>query len=74
MIEKKMGIVYTAKKLRKIIEADGWYIVRQDGSHAQFKHPVKKNLTTIPIHDKDMKKGTAMGVLKQVGIKKGREV
>ena len=64
-----MGKVYSAKKLRKMIEADGWYIVRQDGSHAQFKHPVKRNLTTLPIHDKDMKKGTAASVLRQAGLK-----
>jgi predicted RNA binding protein YcfA (HicA-like mRNA interferase family) len=65
----KMGKVYTAKKLRKMLEADGWYFVRQDGSHAQFKHSHKKNLTTIPIHDKDMKKGTAASILRQTGLK-----
>ena len=31
----------------KIIENDGWYIVRQRGSHKQFKHQVKKGLVTI---------------------------
>lgn len=65
----EMGKVYTAKILRKMIEADGWFFVRQEGSHAQFKHPVKKSLTTIPIHDKDMKKGTAASVLRQAGLK-----
>jgi len=68
-----MGKVYTVKQLRKIIEADGWYLNRQEGSHAQYKHPVKKNLTTLPIHDKDMKKGTAASVLRQAGIKNNRE-
>jgi len=64
-----MGKVYTVKQLKKMIEADGWYLVRQEGSHAQFKHPVKKNLTTLPIHDKDIKKGTAANILRQAGIK-----
>jgi len=41
------------------------------GSHAQFKHPTKKNLTTVPLHDKDMKKGTAANVLRQAGLKEG---
>jgi len=68
-IIKEMGKVYTAKKLRKMIEADGWYFVRQEGSHVQFKHPVKTNLTTIPIHDKDIKKGTAASALRQAGLK-----
>jgi len=66
-----MGKVYTAKEIRRIVEADGWYFVRQKGSHAQFKHPTKKNLTTVPLHDKDMKKGTAANVLRQAGLKKG---
>jgi predicted RNA binding protein YcfA (HicA-like mRNA interferase family) len=64
-----MGKVYTAKELRKMIEADGWYFVRQEGSHAQFKHPIKKKLTTIPLHDKDIKKGTAASVLRQAELK-----
>ena len=68
-----MGKVYTAKELRKMLEADGWYFVRQKGSHAQFKHPIKKNLTTIPIHDKDMKKGTAASVLRQAELKEESE-
>ena len=68
-----MGKVYTAKQLRKMIEADGWYMVRQEGSHVQFKHPVKKNLTTLPIHDKDIKKGTAASVLRQAGLKSESE-
>jgi len=57
-----------------MLENDGWYIVRQEGSHAQFKHPSKKNLTTLPIHDKDMKKGTAASVLRQAGLKGENDV
>jgi predicted RNA binding protein YcfA (HicA-like mRNA interferase family) len=65
-----MGKVYSANELRKLIEADGWFFVRQSGtSHAQFKHPTKHGLVTIPIHDKDMKKGTSVNVLRQAGLK-----
>lgn len=31
----------------KRIEADGWYLVRTEGSHRQFKHPTKKGRTTV---------------------------
>jgi hypothetical protein len=37
--------------------------------HAQFKHPIKRGLVTIPIHDKDMKKGSSANVLRQAGLK-----
>ena len=68
---KEMGKVYWAKELRKMVESDGWFFVRQSGtSHVQFKHPTKRGLVTIPIHDKDMKKGTSGSVLRQAGLKK----
>lgn len=38
------------KEIIKIIEMDGWYEVRQKGSHRQYKHPVKSGLVTVPVH------------------------
>ena len=35
------------KAIIQLIEKDGWYQVRQKGSHRQFKHPTKKGLVTI---------------------------
>ena len=64
-----MGIVFTCKKLIKLIEKDGWIAVRQDGSHCHFKHPVKNGIVTIPVHNKDIKKGTANNILRQAGLK-----
>jgi predicted RNA binding protein YcfA (HicA-like mRNA interferase family) len=37
-------------KLRDVIqriEADGWAKVSQEGSHRQYKHPVKKGRVTV---------------------------
>jgi len=64
-----MGKVYKVKEIRKMIEADGWYLFNQDGSHAQFKHPTKPGKTTIPMHNLDLNKKTANSILKQAGIK-----
>ena len=33
---------YTVKEVLRMLEADGWYIVAQKGSHRQYKHPTKK--------------------------------
>ena len=54
----------------KIIENDGWYIVRQKGSHKQFKHPVKKGLINISVHkmSDDIAKGTLNSILKQAQL------
>ena len=40
----------TFKDLIKIIEKDGWILVNQNGSHRQYKHPVKKGRVTIAPH------------------------
>jgi predicted RNA binding protein YcfA (HicA-like mRNA interferase family) len=54
----------------KMIEADGWYFVVQEGSHRQYKHAVKKGRVTISGHPgKQMPKGLLNSVLKQAGLK-----
>jgi len=64
-----VGKVYKARELQKIIEADGWYFVNQESSHAQFKHPTKKGKVTIPLHNLDINKKTAASILRQAKLK-----
>ena len=51
----------------KIIENDGWFLVRQKGSHRQYKHKIKKGLVTIASHklSDDIAIGTLNSILKQ---------
>jgi len=55
----------------KIIEKDGWFLVRQKGSHRQYKHKVKKGLVTIASHklSDDIAIGTLNSILKQAELK-----
>ncbi|MFQ6137421.1 MAG: type II toxin-antitoxin system HicA family toxin [Candidatus Hydrothermarchaeales archaeon] len=54
----------------KIIEADGWFLVRTKGGHRQYKHPVKSGLVTISGNLNDeVAKGTFNSVFKQAGLK-----
>ena len=55
--------------LIKMLEKDGWYLVRIKGSHHHFKHRAKKGLVTIPHPQKDLPKGTVNSILKQAGVK-----
>jgi predicted RNA binding protein YcfA (HicA-like mRNA interferase family) len=50
------------------IRADGWYRVRQKGSHIQFKHPTKPGRVTVPHPKKDMPIGTLRSIEKQCGV------
>jgi len=61
------------REVIKLIEDDGWYLVRVKGDHRQYKHPVKKGLVTISgkLGD-DIAKGTLNSILKQAGLKGGR--
>jgi predicted RNA binding protein YcfA (HicA-like mRNA interferase family) len=52
----------------KIVQADGWYPVRQRGSHRQFKHPQKKGGVTIPMGKKDLPIGTKNKIFNQAGL------
>ena len=58
------------REVVKLIEKDGWYLVRTRGSHRQYKHPIKKGLVTISGNlNADIGKGTLNSVLKQAGLK-----
>ena len=53
----------------EIVEADGWYFVRQRGSHRQFKHPTKPGKVTIAGRPStDLKIKTWKGILEQAGL------
>ncbi|MGI6657416.1 MAG: type II toxin-antitoxin system HicA family toxin [Desulfobulbus sp.] len=57
-----------SKEIIKIIEADGWQLVRVTGSHHHFKHPVKKGLVTIPHPKRILPAGTIKNIMKQAGL------
>ena len=58
------------QELLALIEADGWFQVRQRGSHRQFKHPTKPGLVTVAGKPgDDLAPGTLNSILKQSGLK-----
>lgn len=57
-----------SKDIINKLTADGWFEVRQKGSHKQFKHPTKSGLVTVPHPKRDMPKGTIRSIEKQAGI------
>jgi predicted RNA binding protein YcfA (HicA-like mRNA interferase family) len=59
------------REIIKILDQDGWSIVRTKGSHRQYKHPTKSGLVTIAgkMSD-DIAPGTLNSIYKQAGLKK----
>ncbi|HYU60435.1 MAG TPA: type II toxin-antitoxin system HicA family toxin [Solirubrobacterales bacterium] len=55
----------------KIIERNGWYQVRQRGSHRHYKHPSKPGLVTIPgKRSQDLYPEMVASILRQAGLKR----
>ena len=53
----------------KVIEADGWLLIGQKGSHRQYEHPNKEGRFTIAGHpSKDLHPKTLHSVLHQAGL------
>lgn len=57
------------REMDRILKADGWYEVKQVGSHHQYKHPNKLGKVTVPEHGgKDINPTVAKKILKQAGL------
>lgn len=54
----------------RLIQSDGWFLVRTRGSHRQFHHPVKAGTVTVAGKpSQDIPPGTLNSILKQAGLK-----
>lgn len=60
----------TPKDLIRLLEQRGFVLKRINGSHHIFFHPESKKVTVVPVHKKDLPKGTFHSILKQAGIDK----
>lgn len=59
------------KELTALLEADGWFQVRQRGSHRQYHHSTKPGTVTVSGKlSVDVPPGTLNSILKQAGLKK----
>jgi predicted RNA binding protein YcfA (HicA-like mRNA interferase family) len=62
------------REILKLLEEDGWYLARTKGSHRQFKHSSKPGTVTVAGKSGlDVPPGTLSSILKQAGLKKGRQ-
>ena len=58
------------QELMKLLESDGWFLVRTKGSHRQYHHPTKKGTVTVAGKPSvDVPPGTLNSALKQAGLK-----
>jgi len=54
----------------RLLEENGWILVRTKGSHRQFKHPIKSGRVTVAGKPSiGIPPGTLNSILKQAGFK-----
>jgi predicted RNA binding protein YcfA (HicA-like mRNA interferase family) len=51
----------------KALEAEGWAVVRQRGSHVRLRKPGRRLALVVPLH-RELKKGTVAGILRDAGL------
>jgi predicted RNA binding protein YcfA (HicA-like mRNA interferase family) len=57
-------------ELLRLLEKDGWFIVRQRGSHRQLHHVTKSGTVTVSGKSSiDVPPGTLASALKQAGLR-----
>jgi len=70
---KFITFVMKSSELIRLLKKDGWFEVRQSGSHIIMKHPEKEGSLSVPFHGPDeVKKGLLNGILKKANIKTGK--
>ena len=59
---------YSSRDIIKMLEADGWEVVRTEGSHHTFRHKYKKGIVTVPHPRKDFPVKTVKSIFAQAGL------
>jgi predicted RNA binding protein YcfA (HicA-like mRNA interferase family) len=59
--------VVSGQRLIRALEADGWKVVRQRGSHVRLKKAGRRFALVVPFH-KELKKGTLAGILREAEL------
>ncbi|ATZ61592.2 MAG: type II toxin-antitoxin system HicA family toxin [Methanosarcinales archaeon Met12] len=60
----------TPQKVIKVLERRGFVLDRIKGSHHIYYHTETKRRVVVPLHKRDLPKGTLLEILKQAGISK----
>jgi len=60
----------TSKQLAKFFKKEGYILDHASGSHYVYYQPVTKKRAVIPMHNKDLPKGTLLAILRQNGYSK----
>lgn len=58
-----------SREMVKLLTDNGFIEVSQNGSHKKMFHPQTNVTIIVPMHSKELKKGTEQGILRDAGLK-----
>lgn len=58
---------WTSREIETLLKADGWSVVAVEGSHQQWKHPMKPGRVTLATGRRDIPMGTMRSIYRQAG-------
>lgn len=59
--------VVSGQRLIKALEAEGWTVARQRGSHVRLKKAGHRLALVVPLH-RELRKGTLAGILRDADL------
>lgn len=59
---------FTSREIIYALKQDGWFHIRTEGDHWQFKHPTKKGKVTVPHPKKSLGIKTIKSIVKQANL------
>jgi predicted RNA binding protein YcfA (HicA-like mRNA interferase family) len=56
------------RQVVSILEQAGFVVLRIVGSHYQMFNPTTHRRTTVPLHNRDLPRGTVSAIIQQAGL------
>lgn len=60
---QKEALLHSTALIR-LLEREGWQLVRSKGSHLTYKHPSRTQIVTVPHPRKDLPTGTVRSIMR----------
>ena len=57
-------------KMIRFLKKNGFMEVSKEGGHRRFYNPTTNRTTEVPMHNKELKKGTERAILEEAGLEK----
>ncbi|MFH0755106.1 MAG: type II toxin-antitoxin system HicA family toxin [bacterium] len=65
-----MRLTIKPQKVIKVLKKIGFEKIRQTGSHLILANRITKKIIPVPIHNKDIKRGLLLSIIKQADLTK----